>query len=310
MLKARAQANPDIRFIVAAPTLLQPLFDGVANVQFVAVNKRQSPMELYRQLSAYHPDMVADMHHVNRILWSDLMFRLHGIPVHSIHKERCRRRRMMRRHNKSRAPLTPSWKRYDNVFDACGLHKSDIQQQSSTYWPLPVAPRPTTTVGIAPTAQHPGKIWPLEHTEQLIRLLSQRQDIHIQLFGGKSDKEQLERWAAKYPHTQSLAGTMCFADELKAIADLDLMVSMDSSNMHFASAVQTPVLSIWGATHPDAGFYGWRQNPQWAVQSALPCRPCSTFGNKPCRQNGYPCLRTITPEQVFAKILELTTSRI
>jgi ADP-heptose:LPS heptosyltransferase len=32
------------------------------------------------------------------------------------------------------------------------------------------------------------------------------------------------------------------------------MISMDSANMHLASLYGVPVISIWGATHPFAGF--------------------------------------------------------
>ena len=80
------------------------------------------------------------------------------------------------------------------------------------------------------------------------------------------------------------------------------MVSMDSANMHFASAVGTPVVSIWGATHPDFGFYGYGQNPTNALCANLPCQPCSAYGNKPCRYGDYRCMKAITPEQVLAKI--------
>jgi ADP-heptose:LPS heptosyltransferase len=83
---------------------------------------------------------------------------------------------------------------------------------------------------------------------------------------------------------------------------MDLMVSMDSANMHLASLVNTPVISIWGATHPYAGFYGFNQDESNAIQIDLPCRPCSIFGNKPCCRGDYACLRQITPEMIVKKV--------
>ena len=83
---------------------------------------------------------------------------------------------------------------------------------------------------------------------------------------------------------------------------LDVMLSMDSANMHLASLVNIPVVSIWGATHPYAGFMGWKQLPVNTVQLDLSCRPCSVYGQKPCWRGDYACLRDIKPEQVIAKI--------
>jgi ADP-heptose:LPS heptosyltransferase len=92
-------------------------------------------------------------------------------------------------------------------------------------------------------------------------------------------------------------------EELALMSHLDVMVSMDSGNMHLASLVNTPVVSIWGATHPLAGFLGWNQSEKNVVQTDMPCRPCSVYGNKPCMRNDYACLNQITPESVVQRIL-------
>ena len=85
---------------------------------------------------------------------------------------------------------------------------------------------------------------------------------------------------------------------------LDVMVSMDSANMHLASLVATPVVSVWGATHPYAGFMGWNQKMDNAVQLNMRCRPCSIFGNKPCQRGDYACLTAIKPDVIINKVEE------
>ena len=80
------------------------------------------------------------------------------------------------------------------------------------------------------------------------------------------------------------------------------MVSMDSSNMHFASILGVPVVSIWGATHPYAGFMGWNQPADRAIQLPMSCRPCSIYGNKPCLRGDYACLNDIAPETIVERI--------
>ena len=77
---------------------------------------------------------------------------------------------------------------------------------------------------------------------------------------------------------------------------------MDSANMHLASLVGTKVVSIWGGTHPYAGFLGWNQKESDCVQLDLPCRPCSVYGNKPCFRSDYACMNGIVPELIIDKL--------
>ena len=253
-------------------------------MRYVLTEKRQKPRELYRQLSALKPDVVADMHRVLRTIGMDWLFRLHGVRVYSIRK-------------RGRKGI-PSWKRYDRVFDSCGLRGGTVE---GTYWQVKNAEERVRTVGVAPFAQHQGKIWPLEKMEQLVAMLSEK-GYSVRLFGSGAEAVTLDVWAAKYEGVESLAGRFSFEEELKRIAALDVMVSMDSANMHFASCVGVPVVSIWGATHPCRGFYGWRQDPTWAVQREMDCRPCSKYGNKPCRKGDYPCLKGVEAIEVMERI--------
>ena len=78
---------------------------------------------------------------------------------------------------------------------------------------------------------------------------------------------------------------------------------MDSGNMHLASLVGTRVLSIWGATHPYAGFMGFGQHESDCIQRDLNCRPCSVYGNKKCRLGDYRCM-DIPSEEVTERILQ------
>ena len=284
VLRQRAEANPDVLFLLAAPPRLEPLFRGMENVQYVPTEKRQKPRELYRQFAALKPDVVADMHHVLRTIGVDWLFRLHGVKVHSIRK-RCGRG-------------IATWQRYDRVFDLCGFKGTTTV---GGYWSVRSAGTGARVVGVAPFAQHEGKVWPLEKMERLVEMLSM-EGYKACLFGSAAEASVLEAWAEKYEGVESLAGRFSFEEELERIAALDVMVSMDSANMHFASCMGVPVVSIWGATHPCRGFYGWRQNPAWAVQLDMKCRPCSKYGNKPCRYGDYPCLSGIEPIEVIERI--------
>ena len=192
-------------------------------------------------------------------------------------------------------------------------------------------------IGLAPFAAHAGKIYPLERMEKVIELLiEKRPECRIILFGGGGkEREQMEKWAGKYSNVE-LAATVIsekqkvksekYADdtvqdernnnfqlstfnsqlgsELQLMKDLDVMLSMDSANMHLASLVGTRVVSIWGATHPWAGFLGWQQSEDDCVQRCdLKCRPCSIYGNKPCKRGDMECMN-IEPSKVVEQLLK------
>ena len=95
---------------------------------------------------------------------------------------------------------------------------------------------------------------------------------------------------------------MRLAEERDLIANLDCVVSMDSLVMHLAALTATPVVSVWGATHPSLGFLGYGTPPEGVLQANLACRPCSVFGKKPCKWGDYRCLRAITPQMIARRV--------
>ena len=134
-------------------------------------------------------------------------------------------------------------------------------------------------------------------------LVVENKNQKIFLFGG-GDKEikLLNQLQNQHENVIVLAGKLKFKQELDVISNLDTMLSMDSGNAHIAAMLGVKVITLWGATHPYAGFMGWKQLPVNTVQLDLSCRPCSVYGQKPCWRGDYACLRDIKPEQVIAKI--------
>jgi ADP-heptose:LPS heptosyltransferase len=75
--------------------------------------------------------------------------------------------------------------------------------------------------------------------------------------------------------------------------------------MHLASLVNVPVVSVWGATHPSAGFMGWGQKLSNVMSVDLPCRPCSIYGNKKCVRGDFACMNSIAPDAIVEKVLSV-----
>ena len=99
-------------------------------------------------------------------------------------------------------------------------------------------------------------------------------------------------------------GRKGIGEEVKLMGELDAMLTMDSGNQHLAALSGTRVVSVWGATHPLAGFLAWQQSAADCVQLDMPCRPCSIYGNKPCKHGDYPCLQNISPEEIVNKLID------
>ncbi|GGK12353.1 glycosyltransferase family 9 protein [Parabacteroides faecis] len=317
VIYSAAKANPQDTFTVLTQAFLIPVFmNRPANVDVIGINTKAAEKTLrglLRFASAlvkFEYDMVLDLHNVIRTIIIRSLFRMKGKKVYVVDKARKERKRLTDRNHKDLKPLRPVIERYADVFRAAGLNYTESFTSLYESHPADLSAMEAVAgtkkgkwIGIAPFAKHRGKIYPVDDMEQVVARLSENEDYTIFLLGGRGYEEAvLEQWAFQYPRVKSLVGRYSLDNELALISQLDVLLCMDSANMHFASLVGTKVISVWGATHPYAGFYGYHQNPKNAVQLDLPCRPCSVFGQKPCFRGDWACMTQITPEMVIAKV--------
>ncbi|MDR2139986.1 MAG: glycosyltransferase family 9 protein [Tannerella sp.] len=320
-----ARANPSDSFTILTQTFLLPVFiNRPKNVKLIGIHTKSSEKSLkgfLRFASAlvqYRYDVVLDLHCVIRSRIIDWMFRLRGRSVFMLDKMRKEKRRLVRKPPKDIRPLPDITTLYAEVFHAGGIYFDKTFVSLYDEHPLnrsiirEIAGEKTGRwVGIAPFARYRGKIYPLKQMEKVVELLSREERISIFLFGAKGEEERtLGEWASRYGNTRSVAGRYSLDQELALISQLNVLLCMDSANMHFASLVGTKVISIWGATHPYTGFYGYRQPPELAIQTTLPCRPCSIFGKKPCYRGDWACMTRITPESVASKVGEFLERKV
>lgn len=320
VIYSAAKANPQDTFTVLTQAFLIPVFmNRPANVDVIGINTKGAEKTLgglLRFASAlvkYDYDIVLDLHHVIRTMIVRSFFRVKGKKVFVVDKARAERKRLTARDQKEFKPLRPVIERYADVFRAAGLNYTETftslyESRAADLSAMEAIAGTKTSkwIGIAPFAKHRGKIYPLDDMEQVVARLSEHEDYTIFLLGGRGYEEAvLEQWAFQYPRVKSLVGKYSLDKELALISRLDVLLCMDSANMHFASLVGTKVVSVWGATHPYAGFYGYHQDPQNAVQLDLPCRPCSVFGQKPCFRGDWACMTGIRPEVIVGKVNEL-----
>ncbi len=135
-------------------------------------------------------------------------------------------------------------------------------------------------IGLAPFASTKSKTYDEEQMQELITLLSKEDDYYIYLFGGRGEEEQkLKAWAKGKDKVLCLVGDIAIEEEMKLIAGLDCLVSMDSANAHLGAMLGTRVVTIWCATHPWAGFMSLGQDiSDCLVPNQEDYPPCSIFG--------------------------------
>jgi ADP-heptose:LPS heptosyltransferase len=304
--------------------MAKPLIELIPGVNFFPTDDKGRHKGLLGLIRLYFDlrkenkwDGIVDLHDVLRTKILRFFYSFTNVPVGIIDKGRSEKRKLTRKSNKIIKPLLHTIDRYSRAFNALGfVFKVDFE---SIYTSKPLLPElfrdnfggiNNILIGFAPFAKHKGKTYPIDLVKETLRKLSRIENSTIILFGGGTEeKRQLENLAKEYKNVISVASRLTLAEELAIMANLKVMISMDSANMHLASLVGTRVVSIWGATHPYAGFYGWNQSPNNAIQiDSLSCRPCSVFGDKPCFRKDYACLNQIDPEFVVKKVKELISS--
>jgi len=309
VVKALAVAYPDWDITMLSRKQHAALFmDMPKNVHFFGADlkgKHNGLAGLNRLLHDLHYrdfDAVADLHHVLRTLYLRWRCLWRGKRVAHLHKYHFQKWLLVRHSYQYKHPLQSTISRYRTVLNELGF---EFAMPTQSHAPHPSL-FPKHDIGIAPFAAHKGKIYPLDKMEQVVKALGERMAARgekVYLFGaGDKEKALLMKWQKKYTGVESLAGKYSMDEEMKQMAQYRLMLTMDSANMHLASLVGTRVLSIWGATHPWAGFLGFGQSENDCIQQSIPCRPCSIYGNRRCQFGDYRCLN-FDPNTIVERVL-------
>ncbi|MDC8102412.1 glycosyltransferase family 9 protein [Chryseobacterium rhizosphaerae] len=295
------EQNPDVEIIMVSRKNFEALFAGIPNVIFKGIDLddykgffglRRLSNELIKE---FHPDFIANLHDVIRTKVLDKFYARRGLKVFKIDKGKEEKEHLTDVWNLNKVQLKKTVERYADVFRAMGFQVTLSQK-------LRPLSENKSGIGFAPFAQHKGKMLPLEKSFELARILAKKNTVYF-FGGGKKETETLENWENQIPNTKSLSGKLSLTEELHKIAELEVMISMDSANMHLASLVGTRCVSIWGATHPYAGFLGFGQREEDVVQvKDLTCRPCSVFGDKECYRGDWACLEEFNIQKVIEKI--------
>jgi ADP-heptose:LPS heptosyltransferase len=317
VIRAFAKQYPDVKLTVVSRPFFKPFIDGIPNVDFFAVDvqKRHKGflglLQLYSDLKKLNVDGVADLHNVLRSKVVRTLFALSGKKVAFTDKGRAEKKALTSLKNKVFKPLIPMVERHVETFEKLGFSVDLTNFQFPDKAVLSeeilniTGTKNQNWVGIAPFAQYQSKVYPLDLMQQLIDALAENNAIKIFLFGGgKEEIQKLNQLQNNHSNVVVLAGKLKFNQELEVISNLDVMLSMDSGNGHIAAMLGVKVITLWGATHPFAGFAPFNQpleNCITADREKFPLIPTSIYGNK--KVEGYEdAMRSITVEKVVVSV--------
>lgn len=309
---------PDQHFVLLTTPMFGAFYPQLDNLEILDINVKKQyskPSDLWKLArildKKYHFQQVIDLHDVLRTKLLRKFIRvvsMFNTKVYSIDKGRAEKKKLVSP-NRDKQQLMLMTDRYKET-----LAKADFYINES-HFVRPTLPIPQVDsipqskngerwIGIAPFAQHQGKVYPLLKMHDVVKLLANEPNVRLFVFGGGPKEKQIaEDWAGCMENIHNAIGIMKLNMELALISNLDIMVSMDSSAMHMASLFGVRTISIWGATHPFAGFLGYGQKIEDVVQREdLECRPCSIFGNKPCSRTDFACM-DIKPRTIVDKVL-------
>ena len=312
VLRAFTEQYPGVKLTILTRPFFKPIFRDLETIHVIAADLKGKHkgffglFKLSRELRDLGIDAVADLHNVLRTKILKLF--LFGTKVIQIDKGRDEKKALVS--GKTFSQLKTTHQRYADVFAQLGF---PLDLNNPTF-PKRVELNTKTQaiigenrdfkwIGIAPFAAHEGKTYPLHLTEEVISQLSKKYKI-ILFGGGEEEIERLNLLEQKFDNVVNVAGILTLDEELDVISNLDLMLSMDSGNGHLAAMYGVKVVTLWGVTHPFAGFAPFNQPGSYSLlanRNIYPLIPTSVYGNK-CPETYKNCMKSIAPQDIIDKV--------
>lgn len=313
VLRSLLALNPELEITFVTRPVFTKIFPKIDRLHLVGVDLNKDYVvvrglwRLSRELKANHQfDFVCDLHQVLRTQILNVFL---NMKTFKIDKGRSEKKNFIK--NLHAKKLKHTSERYLDVFRNLKLIVPSGVSELAQYGhhsSIELAPFTITgkkLIGFAPFAKHFTKAWPIEYVAELLKLAEAENNLHFVFFGGgASEVAKISKLEQQFKNVTSLAGKLSLPEEIEFMKKLDVMIAMDSANMHLASLAGCPIISIWGGTHPDIGFSAI-SNKSHIIEIArenLHCRPCSIFGRSDCPETHFKCMREISPQTLFNKV--------
>lgn len=333
VLSAIAAEHPSLQITFVTKGAYIPFFYNIPNVTTIGYNIQKyrgirGIWRFYQEINKLGPfHKILDLHSSLRSRILSLFYKLNGVPSFRITKGRREKLKQTRKKNKVLVKLPHAVDRYLRVFEKAGFDTKirrgpwinvnlESKLKAESFYKSLAIPkkRDSLRIGFAPFAGHALKVWPFYKSIALLKSLRKEfPNAHIFLFGSPAEiakldvlKEGIERcYIVRGDTVGGLQG------ELGVMEKLDILIGMDSSNLHIASLLNIPVIGIYGTTHPYSGFGPFRQEESGVLQvENLKCRPCSIYGNTTCYRKDFACMELIDPMDVVKRLKKILARKL
>jgi ADP-heptose:LPS heptosyltransferase len=324
VLKSFLSAYPNQKITLVSRPKFAPFFFNLPNLNFLPADVDSAYsgvlgiIKLFNQLKKLKPEMVIDVHDHLRTRFICFLFRIIGVKVVRFEKGRKEKKELTRRENKIRRELPHTINRYADAFSKAGFSfpilpapfiytSPEAEEQVIAWLARQNLVKDKAWFGLAPFAAHKTKIWPIENYFKLIEESKSKVKARFFLFGGGPvETSFFQQLKTRFPEECVIvAGELRLPEELALMKRLDKMICTDSSNMHLATMMGVPTISIWGGTHPSTGFspFGGERNTIIQIDpKELPCRPCSVYGKETCWRGDMACLNRIPVQSIVSEL--------
>ena len=317
VLSVFSETYPEVQLTVLSKAFFKPFFQDFTNVVFLEadINGKHKGfmglLKLSKEANSLEVNAVADLHNVIRSKIITRYLKVLGKKTATLNKGRKEKKSLTRVKNKNFKQLKTTHQRYADVFEALGFSidltnfKSLAKKEYNKNLLNLLGKKKKSTIGIAPFATYKSKMYPLALIKKVLADLDKEHHYQIVLFGGGTKEiTQLDTFENEFNSVINIAGKLNFTEELALISNLDVMISMDSGNGHLGAMYGVPIISLWGVTHPFAGFAPFGQpndNSLFSDNKKYPSLPTSIYGNN------YPeeyenAMESIKPEKIVKKV--------
>jgi len=157
---------------------------------------------------------------------------------------------------------------------------------------------------MAPGAAHFTKRWPLDCFVRLCEIIKHTYQLKIVVLGGENDKKQ-GQYLAKDKKIIDLTGRLSLLESAVILSRAKAVVTNDTGLMHMATAVNIPVVALFGSTVREFGFFPYMGKSRVLENKKLSCRPCTHIGRKQCPKKHFECMQSISSNDVFDALNQL-----
>ena len=293
----------DINIWVVSNESYQTLFNNNIRIKFIGVDLKKSVFKIYQQVKKdtklINFEGIYDFHDVIRSKSLCFLLKNKTNKIRVFKKDRTTKQKIIT-HKIDLIKLKHTSERYLDCLKQ-DFPKLDFKKINKIW---NNGKNKKNTIGFAPFSAHESKQWPLKNYTEIINKYDK---FHFILFAfGEKEIAASNYQFLRFKNVELISNNLNLTEQMEIINKCKVFISLDSANMHLASLTSTPVVSIWGPTHP---FLGFRPlfNEEFIVQlnkEELPCRPCSIYGK--IRNKDIDCakksINNITTEMVIEKV--------